>query len=238
MTTQQPSNLAPSYEIEQTLVEYLRQHPDFFDRHAELLADLVVPHPTGGAVSLIERQVEVLRTQNQRHRKELKVLLTVARENDQLNSRIHRLTLTLLRGTGFENTCQRLHKHLREEFQVDAVRLVLIKPKERDLSVTHDCFVAADTSGLEDFDDFFASPAQPRCGRFKVSRQRFLFGEEAQQVRSTALIPLQACRDVKGLLAIGSRDETRFHPGMGTAFLAHLGELVSNTLAPYLTTNR
>ena len=83
---------------DESVVDYLLGHPDFFEAHAELLSKLKVPHPTGTAVSLIERQVEVLRGQNRQLERKLVDLIEVARANDTLIERIHRLALALLEG--------------------------------------------------------------------------------------------------------------------------------------------
>ena len=74
-----------------SIVDYLLSHPEFFEAHPELLVKLKVPHPSGTAVSLIERQVEVLRGQNRQLERKLVDLIEVARANDTLIERIHRL---------------------------------------------------------------------------------------------------------------------------------------------------
>ena len=76
--------------------EFLRAHPDFFEKHSALLMDLKIPHPnTGSAVSLIEHQVELFRKQNSKTQKQLDELIQIARENDRLNKNMHQLTLSL-----------------------------------------------------------------------------------------------------------------------------------------------
>jgi uncharacterized protein YigA (DUF484 family) len=72
--------------------------------------------------------------------------------------------------------------------------------------------------------------ARPRCGQVRDSQRDFLFGSESGSVGSVALVPLISDMPL-GLLALGSHDRERFHPGMSTDFLAQLGELISDALA-------
>jgi uncharacterized protein YigA (DUF484 family) len=89
--------------------------------------------------------------------------------------------------------------------------------------------VAANDQNLIGFETLLSS-ARPRCGQIRDSQREFLFGVEAGSVGSVALVPLIS--DVPlGLLALGSHDRERFHPGMSTDFLAQLGELISDALA-------
>ena len=97
---------------EQTIADYLREHPDFFSSHSGLLADLQIPHHTDGAVSLIERQVSVLREQHLEAKRQLHALVQVARDNDRLNEQMQRLTLSLLEVRDLSSTLQMLNDSL------------------------------------------------------------------------------------------------------------------------------
>jgi hypothetical protein len=85
---------------------------------------------------------------------------------------------------------------------------------------------------LEHFESFLKS-SRPQCGRFKQEQLQYLFGDQAQAIESVALIPL-GIKTSLGLLAIGSRETSRFHPGMGTLFLTHLGELTGQLLSEHI----
>ena len=73
------------------------------------------------------------------------------------------------------------------------------------------------------------SEGKPQCGRLKQEQVDFLFRDQAAAIESTAVVPL-GDRAQTGLLAIGSREVNRFNPCMGTLFLSHLGELLSQLL--------
>jgi len=89
-------------------------------------------------------------------------------------------------------------------------------------------FVEQTNKNLRSFDNLFKSK-RPICGRLNDEQQKFLFEKNADLVNSTALVPLFSTEKL-GILALGSKDESRFHPGMGTVFISHLGELISTSI--------
>jgi len=208
-------------EQEEHLAAYLAEHPEFFERHQGLLAALRLPHPGGsGTVSLVERQIGALRGEATRYRKQLEDLVTVARENDVLNQRLHRLTLRLLDVGTLSDTLTSLQDGLYEEFQVDAVELRLFSGEDFGENAA-----GAGRSALEAFQEFLGQ-GRPVCGRLKHEQMDSLFGTQADELASAAIIPLHA-KGVIGVLAIGSRSASRFHPAKGTEFLVRLGDIVS-----------
>jgi hypothetical protein len=231
MTTQANAEDSVAAPDAQRVSDYLASHPDFFDAHPELLAQMQLSHPSGKAVSLIERQVQVLRTQNQDLKKRLLELVDVARDNDRLSERVHRLTLELLRAASLTELLDSLEHSLRNEFLADAVALHLPAVDESRLRETgaralhiDDALRALLPTPLVD--------GKPQCGRLKQDQAEFLFGDQAAAIESCAVIPLgdHACA---GLLSIGSREVNRFNPCMGTLFLSHLGELVASLLGRF-----
>ncbi len=206
-------------DLEQTVVGYLREQPDFFNRHPDLLQALDLSHQAGGAVSLIERQVKGLREEAARYRRKLDEFVAVARENDELNERLHRLTLTLIEAVSFDEVINALEDKLHEDFKAEAVELHLFSSAEADRE-TH-----PELDGFREFLDV----GRPRCGRLPRAQLDYLFGPQAADVRSTALIPIVG-QGLLGLLAFGSYDGDRFHPAMGTEYLTRLGEIVTKTL--------
>jgi len=208
---------------ERIIADYLAAHPDFFEHHPELLNELRIPHTTrGSAVSLIERQVAALREENLRYRQQLEALITVARDNDRLNRRLHRLTLSLIEAATFDEVLNALQDELHDKFRADAVELRLF-------SSSHlDDHTGSDEAEGAVFKDFFQQ-GRPVCGPLTPEQLQYLFSVEAEDIRSAALIPLRA-EGVLGMLAIGSHDKGRFSPNKGTDFLVRLGEVVSHTL--------
>ena len=87
MSTQRKRGFEETVTDEEAVAQYLQNHPEFFEGYADLLARMRIPHPAGGAVSLVERQMSILRQQNRQFERKLVDLVEVARSNDQLTSR-------------------------------------------------------------------------------------------------------------------------------------------------------
>lgn len=207
---------------------YLSSHPDFFDHHPELLATLKLDHPSGSAISLIERQIQILRDQNMDLKRRLLELVDVARDNDRLSERLHRLTLDLLRAGSLVELLDSLEHNLRNEFQADAVVLhlpALDESRQRETGarplLIDDALKALLPTVLVD--------NKPQCGRLTQEQAAFLFGDQGAAIESCAVVPLGDHAEA-GLLSIGSREVNRFNPCMGTLFLTHLGELIARLL--------
>ena len=126
MTRQKTEAVFEETFSDDDIAEYLRRHPDFFDRHAGLLMDLKVAHePGGAAISLVERQVTVLRQRSKELELQLKDLVAVARLNDALVGKIHELSMQLMTAKGFAARVEMLETCLREEFRAERAVVVL-----------------------------------------------------------------------------------------------------------------
>ena len=229
MTTREARGLAATETEEESIAAYLQHHPEFFERHQALLARLRLPHVRGGStISLVERQIEVLREKHAALEGKLAELVTVARGNDTIAEKLHRFTRRLLGARSQEEVVTRVEASLREDF--DAFHAVLVLIGES--SVASQRFVRtlrADDPNLKSFETLFSS-GKPRCGQARDSQREFLFGSDANDIGSIALVPLGE-KGTVGLLAIGSTDRDRFHPGMSTEFLARMGELIADSLS-------
>ncbi len=217
---------------EERIAEYLRLHPDFFGRHPDVAARLEIPHPCGDAVSLIEYQVSVLRDQNRQLRHRLQELINHARDNEDLNSRLQRLTLALIDCSDLEEILTTLYESLRESFHADQAAIRLFLPPRAQEHARLAEFVRADERFRDVFEHVLAA-TKPVCGRLKQEQAETLFGTEDQPVRSGVLMPLGGIEQF-GILAIGSHDEKRFHPGMGTVFLRQLADVAAHVIRPHM----
>ena len=225
---------SPAFEEEESIAAYLRENPDFFDRHPRLLESLIIPHSCGGAVSLVEYQVSVLRDQVHEMRRRIQSLASNARDNEALSQRLHQLTLTLVECVRLDEVLTNLYQAMGDDFKADfaAIRLFADPASKGDQGLGE--FVGTDSGATEMFSQVLAS-SKPMCGHIKEDQLAFLFPEHAGEVASGALLPL-GHQARFGVLAIGSRDGQRFHPGMGTIFLRQLGEVVSRILVPHVST--
>jgi uncharacterized protein len=234
MSTQRKADFVDERLSEQAVHDYLKSNPDFFERHGSLLGSLRLPHITGGTVSLVERQVAVLRQKDLKLERKLKELLDVARANDLLTAKLHQLTLQMLGATSLADTLRALETALRTGFNADHSILVLFGDPSSFADIRVGRFfkvVERDDSALKAFDTFLQSH-NPRCGQIRDVQRDFLFGRQTDEVGSAALVPLGRKSEI-GFLAVGSVDADRFHPGMSIDFLKRMGQLVAEALRRY-----
>lgn len=192
------------------VTKFLQSHPDFFVQHPDLLEILHVPHAgEGNTVSLVERQVKVLRERQAASRERLAELVRNARSNEQLTGRIHHLSLRLLHA----RSQTEVHAQLQESLRVD-------------FGIEHSVFLEP----AEDLQQWL-SAGKPRCGHFASNQRARVFGEQlAESLHSMALVPIGPGATL-GVLALGSPDTARFAPGISTDFLERMGELIGAALS-------
>jgi uncharacterized protein YigA (DUF484 family) len=233
MSTQTARGLAAGQTDEERIERYLSLNPDFFERHQPLLARMRLPHMrTGSTVSLVERQVEVLREQKTEADRRLAEFIAVARANDTLAERIHRFTRRMLRAPNPVTALNTLEASLREDFDAFHSVLVLTAPIASLNNVEAEPFLRklpADDANIRTFEALLAT-GKPRCGQVRDTQRDFLFGPESASIGSVALVPLGE-NGTLGLLALGSAERERFHPGMSTEFLKRMGELITDALS-------
>ncbi|HEX9207614.1 MAG TPA: DUF484 family protein [Steroidobacteraceae bacterium] len=221
---------------EDQVAEFLAAHPDFFERHHAVLARLRLPHQRGSAaVSLVERQVLVLRDKHAVLEKKLHELIENGRANDAISDRMHRLTRRLLRARDGGGVLGALETSLREDFGASRWVLLATDPALAplgNLQSAHVRVVPRGSPELRIFETFFES-ARPRSGQIRDTQRDYLFGGEGSQVGSTVLIPL-GDRASLGLLAIASHDTERYLPTMSTDYLVRIGEIVTEAVTARL----
>ena len=231
MTQKLPSS---EYEAElsweEAVSRYLEDHPDYFLRYPEILSRLLLEHETGGkAISLIERQVQVLREQSQTLQRQMRELVSNARENDILSGRLHRFATAMIGCTSLDDVLDTTYDLLRQEFKLDAVVILL---QGRPTAGGRAELVPEDDKRLNSLFQQFSS-GKPICGgKFEESLMSYLFSGRASEIKSTALIPLGE-KHPHGVLGLGTQDPHRFHPGMGTVYLTRLGEILTHSLATH-----
>jgi len=231
MTTREARGAVAMETEEESIATYLQHHPDFFERHHTLLARLRLPHSRGGStISLVERQIEVLREKHAAVELKLAEFVRVARANDTLADKLHRFTRQLLQAGSREAVIATMESALRLDFDAFHSVLVLIGSHADITPQRFVRLVRADDPNLKSFETLFAN-GKPRCGQARDSQREFLFGSDANDIGSVALVPLGEKGSV-GLLALGSTDRDRFHPGMSTEFLARMADLIADALAP------
>jgi uncharacterized protein YigA (DUF484 family) len=210
------------------VASYLRRHPDFLGEFPDLALALMLPREQGQAASLASYQLDVLRDKNRELNRRLHELIEIAHENQLLMVRVHTLTLALMRANSLPETLNAVVAALTEDFNTDLVRIVLFRT-DGDLPVVEWLLIEPDgASAMPAFGEFLKR-AEPLCGRLQQDKLDALFGSRVGEVASAVLLPV----DGVGMLAVGSQDANRFHPGMGTVFLKLIAEAVAAATARF-----
>ena len=218
---------------DEQVAAFLEENPDFFTKHIQLLENMSIPHPSGGAVSLISKQLELFRGRYQDMENQLIELIDIARDNDTAVNRMHKLNLALLDAKTLDEVVTNLNLVLSEYFLTDyaAIRIIQIENNTEHA----DIFISPESNDLKAFAREL-SYGLPRCGQPTLTQARVLFGFNANEVKSCAIIPM-LFTEIEGLLAIGSRDENRFHASMGHLFLTQMSEVIATRLITLLKNN-
>lgn len=210
---------------------YLKANPAFFTAYPDVLHEIDVPHDSGGAASLLERQVASLRGENQRLKTRFNELVRLAESNQQLITRIHQLALVLMEAAGPRAIFATLADKLMRDFDAERVRtLVFAAPGFVESPVLPE-FVGADCEARALFSRSLEQ-RESHCGPLDPEQAAYLF-PGADGAGSAVLLPLGG-KSWDGLLVISSDDPNRFNAGMGTEFLTYLGDVVSFIVDPWV----
>lgn len=203
------------------VIAWLTENPDLLVQHPELLDRLDLPHHSG-TTSLIERQVERLREENQRLTTQLKTLAGIAGENERLIKRLHELTLSVMSADSGASFIEQLFARLGEDFRAEQVTLHLTRALP-ELDKVNGIKLHQDPP---EWFQRLMDRKQIECGRLTREKLSMLFADQAGQIASAAVVPISTM----GVLAIGASDSDRFYPGMGTLFLELLGTTIRHRL--------
>ena len=227
-TTECELQLAVDLEI----ISLLRENADILQRHPELLTVLEVPHQSGQAVSLIERQVTILRQQTQAQDKRLRELMNVARDNERLAESRHSLALNLLAAHDLNDVVSTVLDALSNELSANYAVIKLFSDDKDRIEQSSGLFVDSSDEALTAFKTMLEQK-NTVCGKAITEQKAFLFEENVDNIKSVAVIPLVAGANL-GLIGLGANDVERFKPSMGTDFLSQIGDLISASLAIHL----
>ncbi len=217
------------------VARFLAAHPEFFNQHPELLRTLEIPHSTGQAVSLWERQIASLREEIDRMRGRFDELIEQARLNELVIRRIHQLALELMDTAGPQAVFGLLSSRLAEDFRADRVTCLVFAHATSVETDDSRQFVGADSPRREPFKSALAKH-DPVCGRLTQAQLQALFGVDKFD-GSHVVLPLHGGA-WDGLLVVSSQDPVRFESNMGTEFLAFLRDVVALVLEPWVAKPR
>jgi uncharacterized protein YigA (DUF484 family) len=209
---------------DQSVLDFLRQSPDFFLRHPSALSELSLPHESGDAVSLIERQIDILRERNVTMRKRMNELLQAARVNDEIFAKTRSLNLALLEVDSWPELNEVLATHVLVDFEADfvcahlcgadmALALDHIQHHTEQMPLKH---LHSNTSAL--------------CISLRREELTQMFPLSDHDDSGSAAILNLALIDGAGALCIGSRDTGRFAKDMDTLFVTYIADIVAKVM--------
>lgn len=206
------------------IAEYLILNPDFFDENPEVLNSLKIVHDSGAAVSLIEKQVEYLRSNYNSTTDKLLSLLENAKNNEDLFFFTQKLLLSLIDAENIKEIIKLIEKAFKKDFGAKESRLIFFSntstniPKER----TEDTDKALKVLGDK------LKSKNLYCGGLDKKAKDFLFGKTSNLVE-VALIPLK-CKSVSGLIALGSEKEGKYNANKDSIFLDFIAKVTTKVI--------
>lgn len=211
---------------EEQIALYLRNHPGFFLSHEDLLSELELTKDDGNTVSLVERQVGILRERNVDMRTRLSNLIDNARKNDQLFEKTKVLILSLLECKTIDEVNQVFNRSLNNDFNLAFTSFVLF---DLPANINNMNTKIVSTDKAYDAIPGIMRNGKAICGVLRKEELHFIFGEQGSSVGSAAVVPLNY-KNQSGLIAVGSTDSEYFRSSMGTLFLNYIGEAISRII--------
>lgn len=193
--------------------DYLRDNPDFFNQHPEVLSELKITHVGDGAVSLVERQVATLRERNAELRRRLDALMSVAEQNETLLEATQEVIASIAERGSYEDLATLFCDLVRKRFGVELVAFHWC-----DAEISSDAIsVASHLMGNKN----------ASSGPLRAHELNALFREDKGE-GSAALARLSTRSGDRAVIAVGSTDAVRYGIGDGTLFLEYLGSVIGS----------
>lgn len=217
---------------EEDVIQFLEKAPDFLERNPQLLDTLEIPHASGNAVSLVEKQVSILRERNIDMRQRLGALTDNARRNDRLYEQTRALTLSLLEATDLSGLQQAYMEAMAKDYKVEYAAVIMFGDEEH---TSDACRIDALERARNEVGALLRS-RKPLCGALRLDELNYLF-PGVDSIGSAAIMPILSEYNELGLIAVGSSDPHRYDSQMGTLFLAHIADVMAR-LIPRLQQER
>jgi Uncharacterized protein conserved in bacteria len=213
------------------VAEYLRQHPEFFVEHGDLLLTLRIPHESGRAISLLERQVAVYRERQYAMDEQFNDIVHNAKVNDALFEKTRLVILDLLRCRTLPQLLATIADRIRGDFDASAATLAFITDR-----IDAGALITIPPTAVRTALGEFHEKQRTWCGSLNTVQQALLFPRQnpVTPIVSAAVVPLHlpedsAFRQTYGqpMLLIGSTEDSHFNSSLDTLFLDFIGEVLA-----------
>jgi hypothetical protein len=206
------------------VLNFLRQSPDFFLRHPSALSELNLPHESGQAISLIERQIDILRERNMTMRRRMNELLQAARSNDEIFAKTRSLNLALLEVNNWPELNEVLATHVLVDFEADFVCAHLCK-----------AHLALALDHIQHHNEqmplqYLRNSSSALCTTLRREELTQMFPLSNHEDSGSAAILNLSLINGSGALCIGSRDPGRFARDMDTLFVTYIADVVAKVM--------
>lgn len=219
---------------EEQVIDYLKSHPNFFVHNDSLLKELKLPHDSGKAISLGERQVQVFREHRDELKAQLNDLISVARQNDQIFEKSKRLLLNLLDVKSLDEIELVVKTAFEDDPNIDYAKVIIVGDPE---GYPASALKVIKSSEASEHLGALVDSQNAVCGRFTDKQLQCLFSGSAKEVGSAAVIPLRNS-ELLGVFALGSKSEAHFDSSMGSLFLSYISDFIARILPDLLQRSR
>jgi uncharacterized protein YigA (DUF484 family) len=216
--------------IDKDVAAYLLANPDFFVDRDRLLLKIQVPHKSKGTISLVEKQLDVIRDRQKKTRRQLKEFVENAERNKEIFDKSRKLILSMMAAKQSSEFFAALEKGLKRDFGCKANSLVVFgKPKQ----INHFTSRIPAESARKYVGALMQSKV-PTLGTLRPREQDFLFRDQSEKVKSAAVLTIRDKNKHLGMLAIGSNDMEYFTADMDTLFINFIAETLGKLLPQHL----
>jgi uncharacterized protein len=218
-------------KIDDALVaEYLDKHRDFFAGRDDLLSNMELPHQKGQAISLVQKQVSLLRESGIATRKKLDEFVDSAKQNNEIFNKCSNLILNLIEAEDSDQFFKALEDSFKQDFDCEAYSLIIFSDTPH--QINHFTTTVSEMAA-KDYIGGLIRAKQPTLGVLRPAEQDFLFRHKSESVKSAAVLSVRKNRQI-AILAIGSEDTHYFQPGMGTLFIGFIADALAKLLPQHI----
>ena len=206
------------------IAEYLILNPNFFKENPEVLNSIEIIHESGAAVSLIQKQVELLRSNYNSTTDKLMELLGIAKNNEDIFILTKELILSLINASSIEEIVALIEKSFVADFGAKKSKVLFFTESSKNLPKGR----VKNPAEARNILGNLLKPGKIFCGEVNKEVAKFIFNQKTS-VKEIALLPLNSI-SLLGLIALGSDQPGKYSDNKDTLFLDFIAEVVSKLI--------